>query len=144
MLFALGSDPARVTAVSGPQRILTGRSVTMTCYMDAIPDATVTWYKDGILIPSGPGISTFPDMRTQFTISSAAPADSGMYQCVVANEHGTDVGTISLQVRDPGKGLLNGLYICVCYVHTFSMCVCMSVCVCMCVCMYVNVTECFN
>ena len=110
-ISALGSDPARVTAVSGPHEILTGRPVTMTCNIDAIPDATITWYKDGTTLPD--------EESSQLTIRSAAPADSGMYQCVVSNEHGDDVGTISLQVRDHGKGPLKGLCMCVCYVRTY-------------------------
>ena len=104
VLSALGADPARVTSVNGPQRVLTGRPVTLTCNIAAIPDATVMWYKDGTPVPSGPSISTTPDTNTQLTIASATPADSGMYQCVVSNEHGDDVGSISLQVRDPRKG----------------------------------------
>ena len=101
----------------------------MTCNIDAIPDATVAWYKDGNLVPSGTSISTTPDTNTQLTITSATPADSGMYQCVVSNAHGDDVGTISLQVRNHGKGPMNTLYMCE---------LCMHVCyVCMCVCMYI-------
>ena len=84
----------------------------MTCNIEAIPDATVTWYKDGNLVPSGTSISTTPDVSTQLTISSATPADSGMYQCVVSNQHGDDIGTISLQVRDHGMGPFNDLYMC--------------------------------
>ena len=103
-ISALGSDPARVTSVSGPHRAFTRQLVTMTCNIDAIPDVTVAWYKDGILVHSGTSISTIPDESTQLTISSVIPADSGMYQCIVSNEHGDDVGTISLQVRDHGKG----------------------------------------
>ena len=112
---ALGSDPATVTSVSGPHRVLTGRRATLTCNIAAIPDANVMWYKDGILITSGSSrsISTTPDTNTQLTISSATSADNGMYQCVVSNVHGDDVGTISLQVRDHGKDPLNGLYMCV-------------------------------
>ena len=112
---ALGSDPATVTSVSEPQRVLTGRSATLTCNIKAIPDATVMWYKDGILITSGSRrrISPTSDTNTQLTISSATSADNGMYQCVVSNVHGDDVGTISLQVRDHGKDPLNGLYRCV-------------------------------
>ena len=113
---AIGSDPATVTSVSGPQRVLTGRRATLTCNIKAIPDATVMWYKDGILITSGTSrtsISTTSDTNTQLTISSATSADNGMYQCVVSNVHGDDVGTISLQVRDHGKDPLNGLYRCV-------------------------------
>ena len=85
----------------------------MTCNISAIPDATVAWYKDGILIPSGTSISTTPDVSTQLTINSVTPADSGMYQCVVSNVHGDDVGAISLQVRNHGKDPLNALYMCV-------------------------------
>ena len=101
---ALASDPARVTSATDSQRVLTGRRVTLTCNIAAIPDATVMWYKDGNLVPSGPSISTTPDTNTQLTLASATPADSGMYQCVVSNEHGDGVGSISLQVRDPSKG----------------------------------------
>ena len=102
-LSALGADPAYVTSVSGPHQVLTGRPVTLTCNIAAIPNATVTWYKDGSPVPSWPSIST-PDTNAQLTIASATPADSGMYQCVVSNQHGDDVGSISLQVRDPRKG----------------------------------------
>ena len=104
VLSDLGADPAHVTSVSGPHRVLTRRTVTLTCNIDAIPDATVVWYKDGSPVPSGTNISTTPDTNTQLTIASATPADSGMYQCVVSNQHGNDVGSISLQVRDPRKG----------------------------------------
>ena len=98
------SDPARVTSVTGSQRVLTGRTVILTCNIAAIPNATVVWYKDGSPILSGTSISTTPDTNTQLTLASATPANSGMYQCVVSNQHGDDVGSISLQVRDPRKG----------------------------------------
>ena len=88
----------------------------MTCDIEAIPDAIVTWYKDGILIPSGTSISTTPDVSTQLTISSVTPADSGMYQCVVSNVHGDEVGTISLQVQDHGMTSLNDLYMCLFFI----------------------------
>ena len=104
VLSALGADPAHVTSVSGPHRVLTGRNVTLTCNIDAIPDATVMWYKDGSPVPEGRSISTTPDTNTQLTIASATPSDSGMYQCAVSNQHGDDVGSINLQVRDPRKG----------------------------------------
>ena len=104
VLSALGTDPAHVTSVTGSQRVLTGRRVTLTCDIAAIPDATAMWYKDGSPVLSRPSISTTPDTNTQLTIASATPADSGMYQCVVSNQHGDDVGSISLQVRDPSKG----------------------------------------
>ena len=101
----------------------------MTCNISAIPDATVEWYKDGNLVPSGTSISTTPDVSTQLTISSATPTDSGMYQCVVSNAHGDDVGTISLQVRNHGKGPMNTLYMCVSHMYVH---------------MYINVTEYFS
>ena len=104
VLSALSADPARVTSVNGLHRVLTGRPVTLTFNIAAIPDATVMWYKDGSPVLSGPSISTTPDTNTQLTIASATPADSGMYQCVVSNQHSDDVGSISLQVRDPRKG----------------------------------------
>ena len=116
VLSALGADPAHVTSVSGPHQVLTGRPVTLTCNIAAIPNATVTWYKDGSPVPSGTTISTTPDTNTQLTIASATPADSGMYQCAVSNQHGDDVGSISLQVRDPSKGLYaaSACVVCVC------------------------------
>ena len=100
-----------MTTVTGPHRILTGQSVTLTCTIAAIPDATVMWYKDGIVIPPGTrrSISISPDRNTQLTIDSATMDDNGMYQCFVSNVHGDDVGTISLQVRDPGEGAVNVL-----------------------------------
>ena len=116
VLSALGADPAHVTSVSGPHQVLTGRPVTLTCNIAAIPNATVTWYKDGSPVLSGTTISTTPDTNTQLTIASATPADSGMYQCAVSNQHGDDVGSISLQVRDPSKGLYaaSACVVCVC------------------------------
>ena len=107
------SDPARVTSATGSQRVLTGRPVTLTCNIAAIPDATAMWYKDGNLVPSGPSTS---NTSTQLTLAAATPADSGMYQCVVSNQHGDDVGSISLQVRNPRKGPLaaSACVVCVC------------------------------
>ena len=100
-----------MTAVSGAHQALTGQPVTLTCTIAALPAANVMWYKDGIAINPGARIQidTTPDTNTQLTIHSVTMADNGMYQCFVSNEHGDDVGTISLQVRDHGKGALNGL-----------------------------------
>ena len=111
-ISVLGSDPADVMAVSGPQRALTGQTVTLTCTITAIPAATVMWYKNGIaIIPGGRiRIDITPDTNTQLRINSVTMANNGMYQCFVSNDHGDDVGTISLQVRDHGKSELNGLY----------------------------------
>ena len=87
-------DPAEVTGTSGPHRVLTGRSVTLSCTVSAIPVATVRWYKDNVMLSNG--------TSTTYEISNAQSSDSGMYQCFVSNAHGDGEGSISVQVRDSG------------------------------------------
>jgi hypothetical protein len=86
-------DPAKVTNTSSPHRMLTGESVTLTCVIDATPAATVSWYKDSVMLSSG--------TSNTYTINNAQTSNNGMYQCFASNEHGDSVGSISLQVRDP-------------------------------------------
>ena len=95
-------DPAKVTGTSGPHRVLTGRSVTLSCTVSAIPAATVEWYKDNVMLSNG--------TSTTYEISNAQSSDSGMYQCFVSNAHGDGEGSISVQVRDSGQCM----QLCVC------------------------------
>ena len=109
VLYSLSCiDPAEVTSISGPYQVFAGQPVTLTCTIAAIPAADVMWYKDGIAITPGGRIriDTTADTNTRLIIDSATVEDNGMYQCFVSNDHGDDVGTISLQVHDNGKSAL--------------------------------------
>ena len=88
-------DPAEVTGTSGPHRVLTGRSVMLSCTVSAIPIANVTWYKDNVMLSNG--------TSTTYEITNAQSSDSGMYQCFVSNAQGDGEGSISVQVRDSGQ-----------------------------------------
>ena len=97
-------DPAEVTGTSGPHRVLTGRSATLSCTVSAIPVANVTWYKDNVML--------FIGTSTTYEISDAQSSDSGMYQCFVSNAHGDGEGSISVQVRDSGQYRCGQLCVC--------------------------------
>ena len=101
-------DPAEVTATSGPHQVLTGRSVTLSCTVSAIPVATVRWYKDNVMLSNG--------TSTTYEITNAQSSDSGMYQCFVSNAHGDSEGSISVQVAmgDAGQYLYIQLYVQIC------------------------------
>ena len=71
--------------------------MTLMCVIDATPAATVSWYKDKVMLSSG--------TSNTYTINNVQPSHSGMYQCFASNEHGDSVGSISLQVRNPGEGV---------------------------------------
>ena len=105
-------DPAEVTGTSGSHQVLTGRSVTLSCTVSAIPAATVRWYKDNVMLSSG--------ANTTYTISSAQSSDSGMYQCFVSNAHGDGEGSVSVQVRDSGQ--YQCIQLCVCNTCVCGLC----------------------
>ena len=78
--------------------------MTLSCTVSAIPAATVSWYKDNVMLSSG--------NSTTYTISNAQSSDSGMYQCFVSNAHSDGEGSISVQVRDSGQ--YQCIQLCVC------------------------------
>ncbi|KAK5975978.1 hypothetical protein GCK32_004118, partial [Trichostrongylus colubriformis] len=68
-----------------------GQSIHLTCTVDAIPKASIVWYKDGLPLRSGGrfNIVTAEDGTCSLEISEAVEGDEGAYRCVASNEHGT-------------------------------------------------------
>ncbi|KAK6047554.1 immunoglobulin I-set domain protein, partial [Cooperia oncophora] len=80
-----------------------GQSVHLSCTVDAIPKASIIWYKDGL--PLRPGgrftIITAEDGTCSMEISETTEADEGAYRCVASNEHGTTNTSCLVTVKVP-------------------------------------------
>uniref|UniRef100_A0A0N4WUT8 Muscle M-line assembly protein unc-89 n=1 Tax=Haemonchus placei TaxID=6290 RepID=A0A0N4WUT8_HAEPC len=68
-----------------------GQNVRLSCTVDAIPKASLIWYKDGLPLRSGGRftITTEEDGTCSLEISQTVAGDEGAYRCVASNEHGT-------------------------------------------------------
>jgi hypothetical protein len=67
------NDPVISTNIS--------RELTLTCDQYGQPEPITVWYKDGVIVSSGPATLSIPDFK---------PDDRGMYYCVVNNSVGID------------------------------------------------------
>lgn len=81
------------------QRIEKGRDAMIPCEVQAKPEAIVTWFKDDLPINmTNPRYSLYNGASLQ--ILNSEVTDSGTYECVAENEHGTAISeSITLYVK---------------------------------------------
>lgn len=68
----------------------TDETVRLTCRVFAEPQATVTWYKDGVPLrgDSRVTIQNDQDGNCLLTINHSTESDDGAYRCVATNDIG--------------------------------------------------------
>ncbi len=68
-----------------------GGHISLRCTVDAIPVATVLWYKDGLPLKSDGRVRIERDDNgnCMLTIDNALESDDGAYRVTASNEHGT-------------------------------------------------------
>ena len=81
------------------RKIVEGCLVTLECFVDAKPTATVKWMKDGQ--PVEEGVDLFVEYiasagKCRLTIPNFRPTDEGVYKCVATNELGVADTTAKL------------------------------------------------
>lgn len=70
-------------------RCCDGDSITLECHVEAQPEPTVIWEKDGRVLPHSNDFQTnFCDDRATLSISRVFPEDEGEYTCVASNNIG--------------------------------------------------------
>lgn len=89
-------------------RCCDGDSITLECHVEAQPEPTVIWEKDGRVLPNSSDFRTnFCDDRATLSISRVFPEDEGEYTCICANNIGKSYtsaciivdGTITLKYQ---------------------------------------------
>ncbi|XP_078361310.1 contactin-4-like [Oculina patagonica] len=80
-----------ITSFNVPRLVQLGSSTTLTCAVSGIPQPSITWYKNGVLLS---GTSSL------FEIGSVRKADGGVYTCVASNAAGrkSQHGNLTVQV----------------------------------------------
>jgi len=92
--------------VDGPdiQYFLEGQNARITMLLVGYPVPDITWYHDGVQVPSNdPRIKMFNDRRgyAYISIDSALASDEGAYEIVAENKHGIARHTVYLYLADP-------------------------------------------
>ena len=92
----LPSDPAFIMApIANVDDGLSGEARTFTC-LSGGSNREISFYFDGEKLEEGVSGDTL-------TIPSTTTADTGVYQCIVENDSGTDGTSWYLIVRDPSE-----------------------------------------
>uniref|UniRef100_A0A8R1DN92 Ig-like domain-containing protein n=1 Tax=Caenorhabditis japonica TaxID=281687 RepID=A0A8R1DN92_CAEJA len=80
-----------------------GQPIRLSCKVDAIPRASVVWYKDGLPIRADSRIAVQydDDGTASLAINDSTEADIGAYRCVATNAHGTINTSCSVNVKVP-------------------------------------------
>ena len=84
---------------------LTNTSITIKCPVSGVPKPTVTWTKDGLVIPNGGKYKVQED--GSLVISEADGDDNGQYTCTADSVAGKD--SKSSMVKINGKMILKFL-----------------------------------
>ncbi|PNJ45398.1 HMCN2 isoform 4, partial [Pongo abelii] len=95
--------PAFRQAPSGPQDavlVRVGDKAVLSCETDALPEPTVTWYKDGQPLVLAQRTQALRGGQ-RLEIQEAQVSDKGLYSCKVGNVAGEAVRTFTLTVQVP-------------------------------------------
>ncbi|KAG9468440.1 hypothetical protein GDO78_022730, partial [Eleutherodactylus coqui] len=68
-----------------------GDSLTLKCIVDSNPNASITWRKDGKVLPQ-----TVSDQIVILELINLAVSDVGRFQCSATNEHGVTLRTVEV------------------------------------------------
>jgi hypothetical protein len=95
--------------------VKSGGKISLSCRVDAIPAATISWYKDGLPLRMDGRMQAEKDEEGNCTliILDAVDADDGAYRCVASNTHGTTNTACLVSVKSKKKCTNNrSLFIC--------------------------------
>ncbi|XP_059080787.1 limbic system-associated membrane protein-like isoform X2 [Tigriopus californicus] len=87
---------------------ISGNSITLTCFVEAHPEALTFWEHDGRMIQSGrrvymtnkPGTPKYK-VEMKLTITTLERGDFGNYKCIAKNPRGQTDGSITLTEEIP-------------------------------------------
>ncbi|XP_066463157.1 sialic acid-binding Ig-like lectin 13 [Eleutherodactylus coqui] len=82
-----GVDPDDASTVT----VKDGDSLTLKCIVDSNPNASITWRKDGKVLPQ-----TVSDQIVILELINLAVSDVGRFQCSATNEHGVTLRTVEV------------------------------------------------
>ena len=95
-----------IVDLPAPMNHTEGDRFVLVCSFIGTPPPVVGWQKDGSMIFLGEGRSIMNSTgRSQLVINSLALSDAGVYSCSVTNLGGTDMRSITLEVRGEGVSL---------------------------------------
>ncbi|KAG6454119.1 hypothetical protein O3G_MSEX008521 [Manduca sexta] len=75
-----------------------GEEITLTCEVDSVPEARVTWTKNGEIIKNTPKTPIYRDNSLKLKLSIE---DNGIYKCTASNRLGNATKEVSLTVYVP-------------------------------------------
>ncbi|XP_019730956.1 hemicentin-1 isoform X3 [Hippocampus comes] len=78
--------------------VVESNQAQLACLVKGVPQPTLSWQKDGVLLGVGTGEYTILPSG-ELVIDAAQPGDAGSYTCVASNELGHDSRTVSLSVH---------------------------------------------
>ena len=92
----------RITNSSSDNReIVTGQdNLVYTCEFEGSPTPEISWFFNGRAIDPQSGVSVSDNT---LTIASPQVTNSGIYQCIVTNEHGDAQASWLLEIRPSSK-----------------------------------------
>ncbi|CAD5123226.1 DgyrCDS11587 [Dimorphilus gyrociliatus] len=95
-------EPPRIdkTGFNSNPAVIVNQSHQFNCKVDAIPEAEVTWFKDGRLLDNNFRIHTLSKDEI-LEIRKAETSDSGVYTCTARNEIGKDSLSFNFKVYEP-------------------------------------------
>ncbi|XP_057706323.1 vascular endothelial growth factor receptor kdr-like isoform X1 [Corythoichthys intestinalis] len=74
----------------------TSSTLMLNCLAHGDPSPNITWYKNGVLLAEGPGITL--KMDGVLTIERVKKDDEGLYKCMAANSEGAVTSSASVSV----------------------------------------------
>ncbi|XP_068571109.1 vascular endothelial growth factor receptor kdr-like [Cebidichthys violaceus] len=84
------------------QNVNSSSTLMLACFALGVPRPYIMWYKNGIQVEEGPGISLGED--GVLTIERVKKDDEGLYECVASNVEGTAITSAVVTVfGDEGK-----------------------------------------
>ncbi|XP_058505740.1 vascular endothelial growth factor receptor kdr-like [Solea solea] len=83
------------------QEVNSSSTLTLACLAQGVPHPRIMWYKNGVPVEEGPGVTLEGGL---LTIERVKKDDEGLYECIASNEAGTAMSSAVVTVMgDMGK-----------------------------------------
>ncbi|XP_071969067.1 sialic acid-binding Ig-like lectin 14 [Engystomops pustulosus] len=79
-----------------------GDTITMRCYADSNPKASITWYKEDTVVTQDRSFQTI-----SLTLTNVTPSDAGRFLCSAENEHGVARRTVHIIYHNPSDSIMD-------------------------------------
>ena len=99
MLVICLEIPRIINTTQDTREHLVCKSLTLACQFEGSPLPNVTFYFNGVILPDN-GVTI---INTTLIIPYPQVSDSGIYQCIVANEFGDDQIAWLVKIRNPSE-----------------------------------------